>query len=113
LERASRLIDFTITVFVTNQCQEPAQLLQASFIAYQTNFPSFLHSESQPPGCIGQRRSFSGLLPPLQKIPFVFRAQGCVFPASQIDSPRVTLETGRVVTEKGELSIPSVTETLP
>jgi hypothetical protein len=113
IERPERLVDFTITVFVTNQCQEPVQLLNGTFISYQTNFPPLVQQTNQPPECLGQQRSFSGLVPPLQKVPFAFHAQGCTFPASPMESPRVTLETGRIVTDKGEKPIPSVTEALP
>ncbi|MGH7962372.1 MAG: hypothetical protein ACRERD_11205 [Candidatus Binatia bacterium] len=112
-ERAERIVDFTITVFVTNQCQEQVQLSHGSFVAYHTNFPALVQELSQPPECLAQQRSFSGLVPPLQKVPFTFRVQGCTFPAAQMEGPRVTLETGRIAIDGGEKPIPSVTEVLP
>jgi hypothetical protein len=113
LDRADRIIDFTITVFVTNQCPEPLQLRHGSFVSYRTNFPSLGQELNQAPECLGQQRSFSGLAPPLQKVPFAFRVQGCSLPASYQESPRVTLETGRIITSRGEKPIPAVTEVLP
>ena len=111
--RPDRVVDFTITVFITNQCQEPVHILHDSFVSYQTNFPLLIEESSQPPECVTQQRSFSGLIPPQQKVPFAFRVQGCTFPASQMENPRVTLDTGMVVTDKGEKPIPAVTEVLP
>jgi len=113
IERADRIVDFIITVFVTNQCQEPVQLQQSSFVSYHTNFPPLVQEINQPPECLAQQRSLSGLVPPLQKVPFAFRVQGCTFPATQLDSPQVTLETGRIITNGTEKPIPSVTEMLP
>lgn len=112
-ERAERTVDFTITVFVTNQCPDPLQLQHGSFISYQTNFPPLVPEGSQPPECLRQQRYFSGLVPPRQQVPFAFRVQGCTIPASQLESPQVTLDAGRLVTESGEKPIPAVTEMLP
>lgn len=110
---AYRTADFAITVFVSNQCPEPVQLLHGSFISYQTNFPSIVLDMPQPPECVGQQHSFSGTVPPFQKAPFVFRAQGCAFPSAQGESPRVTLEAGSILTNDGETPIPTITEVSP
>ncbi len=106
------LLNFSISIFVANNCQEPARILQESFIAYRTNLPLLVGDKSQPQECLGQQLGFSGLVPPMQKFPFVVRRQGCLLPASPVERPRVTVETGRVVTDRGEKTIPHVMEEL-
>lgn len=111
-DQTEQMVDFTIIVFVTNQCPDTVQLQEGSFLSYRTNFPPIVQDLSQRQECLGQQRNFSGLVPPHQKAPFLFRIQGCIFLASGLDAPRVTLETGRIVTDKGDRPIPSVAEGL-
>lgn len=113
IDRTEQVLDFTITVVVGNQCPTPVQLQQGSFVSYQTNFPPQVQDVNQPFECLGQQRYLSGLIPPRQKQPFSFRVQGCLFPADHLETPHVTLDTGRLITEKGEKPIPSLTEMAP
>lgn len=112
LDNTVQPINFTITVTVKNGCQEPLVIQHGSYITYETNFPQFGFDPAQPPECAGRQRSLSGEVPPMQKLSFVFRAQGCVFPIEHTDQPRVSLETGRIITDQAEKPVPSVTEVL-
>jgi hypothetical protein len=107
------LVEFTITVSVTNPCAEPLAVRYGSFLSYQTNFPPVVESGGQPAGCAGRQWSFSGTVPPHQRSPFMLRVQRCVFPSARGEPPRVALESGTLVTDRGERPIPSLTRFLP
>ncbi|MEA2626904.1 MAG: hypothetical protein QOD06_2949 [Candidatus Binatota bacterium] len=112
-EREAELIEFTVTVSVSNPCNEPLQVQYGSSVAYQSNFPPLAQAAGQPPGCIGQQVSFSGVVPPHQNQPFAFRSQACAYPTAAPEPARVAVESGRVVTDRGERPVPSLSRALP
>lgn len=101
-EAEYRVFDFVITVSVANPCPEPLEVRFGSYLSYRTSFPAVVPSGGQPAACVGQQWSFSGTVPPLQRTPFTLRADRCVVPAASLESPRVAVETGTVITDRGE-----------
>jgi hypothetical protein len=105
-------VDFMITVSVLNPCPSALDVQYGSFLGYETNFPS-LAGANQPAGCEGQRWSFSGPVPPHQNAAFTLNVRGCRFPSSAGEQPRVSIESGRTITDRGEKPVPAVARVLP
>ena len=106
-------VDFAVTVSVLNPCGTPLNVQYGSFLTYETNFPSLVGQSNQPVGCDGQRWTFSGPVPPHQNAAFTMNVRGCRFPVSETDRPRISVENGRVITDRGEKPVPSLARVMP
>jgi hypothetical protein len=106
-------VDFVVTASVGNPCDEPLQIRQGTALSYETNFPFTAGGAGQPPSCQSREFPFAGVVPPRSQQPFTLSVRSCAVDADTSERPTVRVASGRILTDRGERSIPSTSQSLP